>query len=55
MVNSAWTQAQLGYFKTPAFAPQNVFLRHPDIIEFQMHVAMWGVVLTEHLHSTEYR
>ena len=52
-MDAARSEADLRDFKTAAFAEQHVFLRHPAIVEAQMHVAARRVVVAEHVHRPE--
>jgi hypothetical protein len=46
-------EPQLRDLEAPAFAEQHVLLRHPDIVEAQMHVAARGMVVPEHVHRAD--
>ena len=53
MVDAAWPQAHLADFKPAPLTPQDVLLRHADVCEFDMHVAVWCIVMAENVHWTE--
>ena len=52
-MDAAGAQADLRDFEAAAFAEQHVILRHPDIVEAQMHVAARRMVVAEHVHRPE--
>src|SRR6267142_7082498 len=53
VMDAARSEPDLRDFKTAAFAEQHVFLRHPAIVEAQMHVAARRVVVAEHVHRAQ--
>ena len=53
MVNAPRSQTHLGNFKAAAFAQQHVFLRYAHVVEFQVHVAMGCIVMSEHMHRAK--
>ena len=52
-MDAARSEPHLRDFETAAFAEQHVFLRHPHIVEAQMHVAARRMVVTEHMHRPD--
>jgi hypothetical protein len=53
VVDPARPEAHLRNLEAAAFAEQHILLRHTDIVEAQMHVAMRGMIFAEHLHRAE--
>ena len=49
-MDAAGAQAELGDLESPALAQQHVRCRHPGVLEGDVHVAVWGVVVAEDLH-----
>ena len=52
-MDAARPEPDLRNLETAALAEQHVILRHPDIVEAQMHVAARRMVVAEHVHRPE--
>src|SRR5262249_11154966 len=50
VMNAAGPKPDLRDLEAPAFAKQDVLLRHAHIVEADVHVPTWRVIMAEHLH-----
>ena len=50
-MDSAWPEATLANLKAAAFTKYDVFFRNANIIELNVHVTVWCIVLAEHVHG----
>ena len=55
VVDTSRAQATLGNFKAAAFTQQDVVRRHAHVLEFDFHVAVRRVVVTEHGERAQHR
>jgi hypothetical protein len=53
VVDAARAEAELGDLEAATLAEQHVVLGHPHVGEAQVHVAVGGVVVAEHVHRAE--
>ena len=52
VMDAARAEAHLRDLEAAALAEQHVLLRHPNVVEAQMHVAARRMVVPEHVHRT---
>ena len=54
MMDSTGTQAHLGHFKSATFAEQQIVFWHTHVVESNVHMTPWRMVVSEHFHRFKY-
>ena len=54
VMDAAGAEAELRNLEAAAFAEQDIFLRHADVVEAHVHVTARRVVVTEHMHRPDH-